>query len=30
MLHVWLDDPACGPFTGVEGHGSTSCTHDHA
>ena len=29
MLHVWIDDPACGPFTGVEGHGSADCSHSH-
>jgi len=26
MLHVWLEDTPCGPFTGVEGHGG-SCDH---
>jgi hypothetical protein len=30
MLHVWADDPACGPFTGIEGHGGSSCEHAHA
>ena len=29
MMHVWLSDPPCGPFTGVEGHGSANCTHEH-
>ena len=30
MMHVWLDDPACGPFVGTEGHGSTGCAaHTH-
>ncbi len=29
MLHVWIDDPVCGPFTGVEGHGGADCSHDH-
>ncbi|MEA2685885.1 MAG: hypothetical protein QOE93_1080 [Actinomycetota bacterium] len=30
MLHVWLRDNACGPFAGVEGHGTATCTHTHA
>ncbi|MBM3659404.1 MAG: hypothetical protein FJW95_07850, partial [Actinobacteria bacterium] len=30
MLHVWVDDPPCGPFTGIEGHGGASCEHTHA
>lgn len=30
MLHVWVDDPPCGPFTGIEGHGGATCEHDHA
>jgi len=29
MLHVWVDDPACGPFTGIEGHGGGDCSHSH-
>ncbi len=30
MMHVWADDPPCGPFVGTEGHGSTSCApHSH-
>ena len=30
MMHVWLDDQACGPFTGTEGHGSATCSsHSH-
>ena len=29
MMHVWLTDPPCGPFSGVEGHGSPSCAHSH-
>ena len=29
MIHVWADDPACGPFTGIEGHGSTDCNQAH-
>jgi hypothetical protein len=29
MLHVWIDDPACGPFTGIEGHGGVTCEHEH-
>jgi hypothetical protein len=28
MMHVWLTDPPCGPFTGVEGHGE-NCSHSH-
>jgi hypothetical protein len=29
MMHVWLTNPPCGPFSGVEGHGTTDCTHVH-
>jgi hypothetical protein len=29
MIHVWVDDPPCGPFTGIEGHGGENCTHAH-
>lgn len=30
MIHVWSDDPPCGPFIGAEGHGTTSCSaHAH-
>jgi len=29
MLHVWVDNPACGPFTGIEGHGGGDCAHSH-
>jgi len=30
MIHVWSDDPPCGPFVGAEGHGTTSCSaHAH-
>jgi hypothetical protein len=29
MMHVWLTDPACGPFSGVEGHGTEGCAHTH-
>jgi predicted esterase YcpF (UPF0227 family) len=30
MMHVWSDDPPCGPFVGTEGHGTTSCAaHAH-
>jgi hypothetical protein len=29
MMHVWLTDPPCGPFAGVEGHGSEDCAHSH-
>jgi hypothetical protein len=28
MMHVWVDNPACGPFSGIEGHGG-SCEHTH-
>jgi hypothetical protein len=28
MLHVWLTDQECGPFTGIEGHGE-GCAHEH-
>jgi hypothetical protein len=30
MMHVWLTDPPCGPFSGVEGHGAEDCGHTHA
>lgn len=30
MMHVWSDDPPCGPFVGTEGHGTSSCgAHAH-
>jgi hypothetical protein len=29
MMHVWVDNPPCGPFSGIEGHGGT-CEHAHA
>jgi hypothetical protein len=29
MMHVWLADPPCGPFSGVEGHGAEGCVHSH-
>jgi hypothetical protein len=29
MMHVWLTDPPCGPFSGVEGHGAAGCAHAH-
>jgi hypothetical protein len=29
MMHVWLTDPPCGPFSGVEGHGAAGCAHTH-
>lgn len=28
MLHVWVVDNPCGPFAGLEGHG-TGCAHTH-
>jgi hypothetical protein len=28
MLHVWLEDTPCGPFSGIEGHGG-DCAHAH-
>lgn len=28
MLHVWLQDHPCGPFSGIEGHGQ-GCAHGH-
>ncbi len=28
MLHVWLQDHPCGPFAGIDGHG-TACTSSH-
>ena len=27
MIHVWLEDTPCGPFTGIEGHGGSNCAH---
>jgi len=30
MMHVWLTDPPCGPFSGIEGHGAADCVHTHA
>ena len=30
MMHVWLTNPPCGPFSGVEGHGAADCAHTHA
>lgn len=30
MIHVWLTDPPCGPFSGVDGHGTKDCGHAHA
>ncbi len=30
MIHVWSDDPPCGPFVGAEGHGTANCkAHAH-
>ena len=29
MIHVWLNDTPCGPFSGTEGHGD-NCEHAHA
>jgi hypothetical protein len=29
MLHVWLTEHPCGPFAGIEGHGSGTCAHEH-
>jgi hypothetical protein len=29
MIHVWLEDTPCGPFTGIEGHGGSNCAHSH-
>jgi hypothetical protein len=29
MIHLWIDDPPCGPFSGIEGHGGASCEHTH-
>jgi len=30
MMHVWSDDPPCGPFIGAEGHGTANCAaHSH-
>jgi hypothetical protein len=28
MMHVWLADTPCGPFSGIEGHGG-NCQHAH-
>jgi hypothetical protein len=28
MIHVWLENTPCGPFSGIEGHGG-SCAHTH-
>jgi hypothetical protein len=28
MMHVWVTNPPCGPFSGIEGHGG-SCEHTH-
>ncbi len=30
MIHVWLEDTPCGPFTGIEGHGGSNCAHSHS
>ena len=30
MIHVWVEDTPCGPFTGIEGHGGSNCTHSHS
>jgi len=29
MIHVWMHDTPCGPFTGIEGHGGADCSHSH-
>jgi hypothetical protein len=29
MLHVWVEDTPCGPFSGIEGHGGVGCEHTH-
>jgi hypothetical protein len=29
MLHVWLTDHECGPFSGIEGHGDGCASHEH-
>ena len=29
MLHVWVEDTPCGPFSGIEGHGGAGCEHTH-
>ncbi len=29
MLHVWLIDNPCGPFSGLEGHGGDCSAHSH-
>jgi len=28
MMHVWVDNTPCGPFSGIEGHGG-ACQHTH-
>jgi hypothetical protein len=28
MMHVWVENTPCGPFSGIEGHGG-SCEHTH-
>lgn len=28
MIHAWLEDTPCGPFSGIEGHGG-GCEHTH-
>ena len=30
MIHVWLEDTPCGPFTGIEGHGGSNCAQSHS
>ena len=30
MIHVWVEDTPCGPFTGIEGHGGSNCAHSHS
>ena len=30
MIHVWVEDTPCGPFTGIEGHGGSNCSHSHS
>lgn len=29
MIHVWLEDQPCGPFTGIEGTHGGGCDHSH-
>lgn len=29
MIHVWMQETPCGPFTGIEGHGGGNCAHSH-